>query len=80
MSNQDNLSLLTDRIFGMPAADLLEVRKKLTILGISTNELLSFLDRDKVQLFAEQQSKIKMLELKLKKISDVVIEETGCDI
>jgi len=62
----------TERLFGMDTKGLLAVRKKLKILGIDINDVVTFLDRDKVQLFAEQQCEIKLLKERIEKIKNTI--------
>jgi len=57
-----------EMIFGMETKALLDVKKKLQIMGVEITDILTFLDRDKVQLFAEQQSEIIYLK---KRIADI---------
>jgi len=52
-------------VVGLSIQDLLDIRHKLDVLGISTSNLLEFLDMDKVQLFAEKERKIAHLERKI---------------
>lgn len=61
-----------DKILGLELKDLSDIACKLDILGLTTADLLTFLDRDKVQLFAEQRSEIKQLERKLNRIDQIV--------
>lgn len=51
-----------EKIFGLSKKDLLSLKKKLTIMGLELKDILTFLDRDKVQLFAEQKGEIYMLK------------------
>lgn len=59
--------LAAKSIVGLEIEYLLEVKKKLEFLGIDIADILEFLDRDKVILFAEKERKIKELERKLEK-------------
>ena len=61
-----------DSVVGLSISDLIDVSNKLDVLGITTKELLEFLDRDKVQLFAEQQEKIKRLEANISRIAGIL--------
>ena len=61
-----------DSVVGLSISDLIDVSNKLDVLGITTKELLEFLDRDKVQLFAEQQEKIKRLEADISRIAGIL--------
>lgn len=51
-----------EKRFGLSRKDLLSLKKKLTIMGLELKDILTFLDRDKVQLFAEQKGEIYMLK------------------
>ena len=63
-----------DSVVGLSISDLIDVSNKLDVLGITTKELLEFLDRDKVQLFAEQQEKIKRLEADISRIAGIAAQ------
>ena len=61
-------------VFGIPVDDVLMVRKKLTVLGIEMKDVIEFLDRDKIQLFAEMKNKINNLERRIQNIKKEVYE------
>ena len=52
----------SDTILGLSLKDIVKIDRKLMVLGINLVDLLEFLDRDKVQLFAQMKWKIRMLE------------------
>ena len=60
-----------DKVCGLSVNQLAEIKKKLAVLGLDLIDMIEFLDRDRVQLFAEQQTKIKRLESKLNKIAAI---------
>jgi len=59
-----------ETVVGLSVEDLIDIGAKLQALGIGTSDLLEFLDRDKIQLFAEHVTRIKRLESKLSTITD----------
>ena len=61
-------------VVGLAIKDLIEVQKKLTTMRLDTKDLLEFLDRDKVQLFAEKVEEIKILRHKLDGILAIISE------
>jgi len=61
-------------VFGIPVDDVLMVRQKLTVLGIEMEDVIEFLDRDKIQLFAEMKNKINHLERRIQNIKKEVYE------
>ena len=63
---------MIDYFLGVKAEDCIAIVEKLAVIGIDPHGLLEFLDRDKVQLFAEQELEIKQLKLKLFKIGELV--------
>jgi len=74
-------------VVGLSVEDLLKIKTKLNdscqeipvglprgtsrIMNLDLKDLLSFLDRDKVQLFADMTSEIKILKDKLNNISKI---------
>ena len=56
-------------VVGLSIEDLMKVSEKLAVLGLDTGGLLEFLDRDKVQLFAEITLENDILRRRLKRIS-----------
>ena len=67
-----------EKLFGLDAEQVFEVRKKLDALGISIGDLLEFLDRDKLILFAELKVRIAYLEGQIARIREI-LEEVGDD-
>ena len=61
-------------VFGIPVDDVLMVRQKLTVLGIEMKDVIEFLDRDEIQLFAEMKNKINHLERRIRNIKKEVYE------
>jgi hypothetical protein len=68
----DDITYKCQRILGFEIEELLEIKRKLLVLGIDLKDLTTFLDRDKVQLFAEMRLEIKILEQKLQTVRDAV--------
>jgi len=54
-------------IFGLKLEEITKIKHKLDLLDIDLSDLITFLDRDKVQLFAEQNSAIKELKESINK-------------
>jgi len=63
-----------EKIVGLQVNELLEIKRKLAFLGLELSDILEFLDRDKVVLFAEQQSEITYLKRKIQTIKDALSE------
>jgi hypothetical protein len=63
---------MIDTVVGLSIPDLIEIQHKLEVMRLDTKDLLEFLDRDKVQLFAEKIDEIKTLKSKLKEVSKIV--------
>lgn len=59
--------MMPEMIFGLDTNELLNVKRKLDILGVELKDITEFLDRSEVQLFAEMKVEIKSLQ---KTISD----------
>ncbi len=57
-----------EKLFGLDVEQLLLVRKKLQVLGIDLVDIHDFLDRDAVQLQAQQAARVHALEKELDKI------------
>ncbi len=57
-----------ESIVGLSVSELTEVRKKLQVAGLNLKDIQEFLDRDKVQLFAEMRQEIKALNRKLEEV------------
>ena len=74
MRESDNL---VSHVCGLSVRELIEVKCKLECLGLDLSEIIEFLDRDKVQLFAELKSDINMLEKKLRQVRNITAEEIG---
>jgi len=66
-----------ESIVGLRVDDLLAISEKLAILGLDPTDILEFLDRDKVQLFAELKVQIACLEGKLGRIDRIISEESN---
>lgn len=52
---------MMDKVFGLDTGELLDISHKLNTLGLDLKDLIEFLDRDKVQLFAELKGEIRTL-------------------
>ncbi len=61
-------------VVGLKIDDLLEVSKRLKILGLDIKDILEFLDRREVVILGEKERKIKHLQYQLRKIKDFVGE------
>lgn len=68
----DNLD--PEYMVGLKIDDLLEVSKRLKILGLDIKDILEFLDRREVVILGEKERKIKHLQYQLRKIKDFVGE------
>ena len=68
----DNLD--PEYLVGLKIDDLLEVSKRLKILGLDIKDILEFLDRREVVILGEKERKIKHLQYQLRKIKDFVGE------
>lgn len=66
---------MRDMVLGLSTEDLLKVKEKLAVIGVEIKDIITFLDRDKVQLFAEQQRQIVALQQKLEAIKNVINSE-----
>ena len=58
------------KMCGLTEDELLDIREKLNNENLELKDLIEFIDRDKTQLFAEQQRKIKWFEFKVKAIKE----------
>lgn len=65
---------LDNTVIGLSIPDLIKIEVKLAALGINTKELLEFLDRDKIQLFAQQQLEIKKCHATMRRIAAILNE------
>lgn len=63
---------MIDTVVGLSIPDLIEIQHKLQVMRLDTKDLLEFLDRDKVQLFAEKVNEIKTLKSKLADVAKIV--------
>lgn len=66
---------MRDMVLGLSTEDLLKIKEKLAVIGVEIKDIITFLDRDKVQLFAEQQRQIVALQQKLEAIKNVINSE-----
>lgn len=64
-------------VVGLSVPDLINISEKLSVLDLDTKDLLEFLDRDKIQLFAGLKNRIKHLEIKLNAVRDVLDDRDG---
>lgn len=52
---------MTDYVYGMSVSTLIEVRRKLQVIGIELEDLDIFLEKDSTQLLAAQKVEIARL-------------------
>ena len=57
-----------DTVLGLEISKLANIKRKLDALGINLDDLAEFLDRDKVQLFAEIKNDNRILLRKIEKV------------
>jgi len=60
--------MIVSELYGLNMDRIREIREKLDSLGLELEDIIEYMDRDKVILFAEMKSEIKRLNSKIEKV------------